>query len=59
LIYGYAMKTRASKPFAAEESSAVDVSVKPDGLEALIEQITDENRHAEVATGPTIGNEVW
>jgi antitoxin component of MazEF toxin-antitoxin module len=28
-------------------------------LDALIEQITDESRHAEIATGRNGGNEVW
>jgi len=55
----YAMKTRTSKPFAVEEGSAVEVHVRPDSLDALVEGITDENRHAEVATGPNVGNEVW
>ena len=28
-------------------------------LESLVEQITDENRHVEVETGPRVGNEAW
>lgn len=28
-------------------------------LEELLAGITDENRHAEVRTGPVVGSEVW
>jgi antitoxin component of MazEF toxin-antitoxin module len=28
-------------------------------LEPLVEQITDENRHVEIETGPRVGEEVW
>jgi antitoxin MazE len=28
-------------------------------LEELLAQVTDENRHREVDTGPAVGNEVW
>jgi antitoxin MazE len=28
-------------------------------LEELVEQITEENRHAETGWGPAVGNEVW
>lgn len=28
-------------------------------LEALLAQVTDSNRHAEVLTGPAVGSEVW
>ena len=28
-------------------------------LESMIAEITDENLHAEVATGPAVGNEIW
>jgi antitoxin component of MazEF toxin-antitoxin module len=28
-------------------------------LDALVEQITPENRHDEVGTGAPVGNEIW
>jgi len=28
-------------------------------LEDLVAQITDENRHSEVSTGSSVGNEAW
>ena len=28
-------------------------------LENLVEQITPQNRHAEIETGESVGNEVW
>jgi len=28
-------------------------------LEALLMQVTDENRHEEIETGAAIGNELW
>ena len=28
-------------------------------LESLVEQITDDNRHDEIDTGPPVGKEVW
>ena len=28
-------------------------------LEALLAQVTDNNRHAEVLTGPAVGGEAW
>ncbi len=28
-------------------------------LEELLEEITEENRHGEVDTGPAVGGEVW
>jgi antitoxin MazE len=39
------------------------VVTRPDELtydiEEMIASITDENRHAEISTGPPVGNEVW
>jgi antitoxin MazE len=72
--WGNSLALRIPRPFAEEahiqENSTVDVSVKAgklvvipmepkQSLDALIEQITDENRHAEIATGRNVGNEVW
>ena len=28
-------------------------------LQSLLDRITDENRHAEIHTGPAVGNEAW
>ena len=28
-------------------------------LEDLVAQVTEENAHKEIATGPAVGNEVW
>ena len=28
-------------------------------LEDLVTQVTEENAHKEISTGPTVGNEVW
>jgi len=37
----------------------VPVSEPSPTLEELVAGITEENRHAEVDTGPAIGNEAW
>ena len=31
----------------------------PLSLQSLLDRVTDENRHAEVQTGPAVGKEVW
>jgi antitoxin component of MazEF toxin-antitoxin module len=36
-----------------------DESTETITLESLVEQITAENRHAEIETGPAVGKEVW
>ena len=28
-------------------------------LEDLVDQVTEENAHKEVSTGPSVGNEIW
>jgi antitoxin component of MazEF toxin-antitoxin module len=65
------MRTRAQRwGNSIRENSTVDVSVKAgklvvvstepkQSLDALVEQITDENRRAEIAIGRCVGNEVW
>ena len=35
------------------------VKLPPLKLEDLVSQITEENAHKEVSTGPAVGNEVW
>ena len=37
------------------------VPVKPEDmtLEELLAQVTPENRHGEIDTGPPVGNEIW
>jgi len=73
--WGNSLALRIPRPFAEEtslrENSAVDVTVRagklvvtPVGeeelsLDELVEQITPENRHGEIATGEAIGNEIW
>ena len=73
--WGNSLAVRIPKAFAAEanlaEDSAVDVTlvegkvvvvpVQSDEwtLEALVAQITDENKHGEVDWGKTAGTEPW
>jgi antitoxin MazE len=71
---GNSLAVRIPRPFAEEvhleENSAVDMTSKggkliivpaePEiTLSSLVEQITAENRHDELGTGPRAGNEVW
>ncbi|HEV2146188.1 MAG TPA: AbrB/MazE/SpoVT family DNA-binding domain-containing protein [Longimicrobiaceae bacterium] len=73
--WGNSLAVRIPKPLALEtaldQDSEVDVSVE-DGrlvispveepeytLEELVAGITDENRHPEIDTGPSVGNEAW
>ena len=35
------------------------VKLPPLKLEDLVAQITEENAHKEISTGPAVGNEVW
>jgi antitoxin MazE len=73
--WGNSLALRIPKPFAEEsnlrEDSAVEISVRSGklvvvaieepqlSLEELVAQITPENRHAEIDTGTSVGNEVW
>lgn len=72
--WGNSLALRIPRPFAEEihleENSTVDLTIRSGKLvivpaepevtlEALVEQITDENCHDEVDTGPRVGNEVW
>lgn len=73
--WGNSLALRIPKPFAEEanltEDSPVDVSVRngklvvvpvvePEmTLDDLVKRITPRNRHAEIETGESIGNEVW
>ncbi|HEY4640705.1 MAG TPA: AbrB/MazE/SpoVT family DNA-binding domain-containing protein [Thermoanaerobaculia bacterium] len=73
--WGNSLALRIPRPFAEEvnlrENSAVDVVVRkgklivvpvPDRdltLDSLVDQITDSNRHREVGTGESVGNEIW
>jgi len=71
--WGNSLAIRIPRPFAAEaridEDSPVDVSVRSGKLiivpieeitlDSLVDRITDDNRHAEVATGQPVGNETW
>jgi antitoxin MazE len=71
--WGNTLALRIPEPFAAEsnlhEDSPVEVSVRSGklvvvaieepqlSLEELVAQITPENRHAEIETGPAVCNE--
>lgn len=73
--WGNSLAVRIPKAFAQdigiEEDSSVEISVtggelvisprapRPFTLVQLLEGITDENLHEEIATGPALGNEVW
>jgi antitoxin MazE len=73
--WGNSLAVRIPKAFARdigiEEDSAVEIAVagrdlvispkapRSFTLAQLLEGITDENRHEEIATGPARGNEVW
>ncbi len=73
--WGNSLAVRIPKAFAQDiglqEDSSVEISVsgadlvispaKPRSftLEQLLQGITDENLHEEMATGPALGKEVW
>ena len=71
--WGDSLAVRIPHPVAEEihlkENSTVDLAIRAGNLvivvdakltlESLVEQITDENRHDEVGTGPRVGNEFW
>jgi antitoxin MazE len=72
--WGNSLAVRIPRPFAEEiqleENTTVDLTIRggklvivpaePEiTLESLVDQITDENRHAVIETGQPVGNEVW
>ena len=72
--WGNSLAVRIPRPFAdeihLEENTAVDLTIRSGKLviapsaptitlESLVDQITDENRHDEIRTGPRVGNETW
>lgn len=73
--WGNSLAVRIPKPFANDvglrEDSPVEISVvdgglviqpsaaRPISLRELLAEVTDENIHTEVSTGPALGNEVW
>jgi antitoxin MazE len=73
--WGNSLALRIPKAFASESllSAGSDVEVTIENgrlivtpvrsweskLASLIEQITDENRHAEIRLGPPVGKEFW
>ena len=72
--WGNSLAIRIPRRFAeelmAQQGSEVDLSLDGDrlvikprrqepSLSALLAQVTDENIHAEVATGEPTGREVW
>lgn len=73
--WGNSLAVRIPKPFATEiglqQDSPVELSLR-DGqlvilpmvepsltLEQLLAQVTEDNLHAEIESGPAVGNEVW
>jgi antitoxin MazE len=73
--WGNSLAVRIPKPFAIEagleQDTPIEMSVV-DGklvlrpivepkitLEYLLAQVTEQNLHAEVDTGPAVGNEAW
>lgn len=73
--WGNSLALRIPKPFATEVGLEPDTPVEVtlvDGklvvapvveaaltLDGLLAQVTEDNLHREVETGPAIGNEVW
>lgn len=73
--WGNSLALRIPKPFALETrlqpDSVVDVAlidgklvISPEldlafTLDGLLSEVTDENCHGEVETGPSVGHEVW
>ena len=72
--WGNSLAVRIPRPFAEEihleENTTVDLTIRAGKLvivpadpeltlASLVDQITDENRHEEVATGKRVGNEIW
>jgi antitoxin MazE len=74
-MWGHSLAVRIPKPLAVEvglgPDSLVEISLVDDklvvtplnepawSLESLLAQVTEDNIHGEVDTGPAIGNEVW
>lgn len=69
--WGNSLAVRIPRAFAEEanlhEDTLVDLSVRQGKvivepqltLEALVDEITDANRHRETDTGAAVGEEVW
>jgi antitoxin MazE len=72
--WGNSLAVRIPKPFAQEigleQNSLVTISIeegklllepaKPSySLEELLAEVTKDNLHREVETGPAVGNEAW
>jgi antitoxin MazE len=73
--WGNSLAVRIPKAFASEvgleQDSAVELSLVngklviapatniPPTLEQLLEQVTEDNVHDEVTTGPAVGREAW
>ena len=73
--WGNSLALRVPKPLAAEiglaQNSPVELSVQEGkivvapvaepalSLKELLAQVTEENLHGEVGTGPAVGDEVW
>ena len=69
--WGNSLALRIPKPLADEiglkDNSPVQLSLHDRhlvivpllSLEALLAQVSEDNRHDEVLTGPTVGGEAW
>lgn len=72
--WGNSLAVRIPRRYAEKlhlgENTTVDLTIRSGKLvivpaapaitvDSLVEQITDENRHDEVGTGPRVGNELW
>jgi len=73
--WGNSLALRIPKPLAVEvgleQDSAVEILLVDEelvirplseplwSLESLLAEVTDENLHREVDTGPAVGHEVW
>jgi antitoxin MazE len=73
--WGNSLAVRIPKPFAdevgLEQNTPVEVSLVSGklvivpvlesalSLDQLLAQVTEDNLHSEVDTGPAVGNEVW
>ncbi len=74
-MWGHSLALRIPKPLAVEvglgPDSPVEISLVDNKLvvtplnepvwtlESLLAQVTEDNLHGEVDTGPAIGNEAW
>lgn len=57
---GARIESGSEVELSLEEGRLVVTPLSPaETLASLLAQVTDDNRHAEVVTGPAVGEEVW